>query len=180
MYGDCPYFEAGKGFITGNVKPAYDKQELIYKDFLKELGEAADALTASGDKVTGDIIFQGNIDKWKRFANSLHLRYAMRIVNADPELAKAEAIKAVGQEAGLMQSAADDALIAYTDIQDWASNEFRRNGLAQYGEVAKHILRLISAAHSGNSWTLLPTRGSLYSDVVMTKVRQTIHSDVWI
>lgn len=56
---------------------------------------------------------------------------AMRIVNADPELAKAEAIKAVGQEAGLMQSAADDALIAYTDIQDWASNEFRRNGLAQ-------------------------------------------------
>ena len=55
----------------------------------------------------------------------------MRIVNADPELAKAEAIKAVGQEAGLMQSAADDALIAYTDIQDWASNEFRRNGLAQ-------------------------------------------------
>lgn len=30
-----------------------------------------------------------------------------------------------------MQSAADDALIAYTDIQDWASNEFRRNGLAQ-------------------------------------------------
>lgn len=53
MYGDCPYFEAGKGFITGNVKPAYDKQELIYKDFLKELGEAADALTASGDKVTG-------------------------------------------------------------------------------------------------------------------------------
>ncbi len=131
MYGDCPYFEAGKGFITDNVKPAYDKQELIYKDFLKELGEAADALTASGDKVTGDIIFQGNIDKWKRFANSLHLRYAMRIVNADPELAKAEAIKAVGQEAGLMQSAADDALIAYTDIQDWASNEFRRNGLAQ-------------------------------------------------
>lgn len=131
MYGDCPYFEAGKGFITSNVKPAYDKQELIYKDFLKELGEAADALTASGDKVTGDIIFQGNIDKWKRFANSLHLRYAMRIVNADPELAKAEAIKAVGQEAGLMQSAADDALIAYTDIQDWASNEFRRNGLAQ-------------------------------------------------
>lgn len=131
MYGDCPYFEAGKGFISGNVKPAYDKQELIYKDFLKELSEAAEALTADGDRVTGDIIYQGNIDQWKRFANSLHLRYALRIVHAEPELAKQEAIKAVSQEAGLMQSAADDALIAYTDIVDWASDEYRRNGLAQ-------------------------------------------------
>lgn len=131
MYGDCPYFEAGKGFITGNVKPAYDKQELIYKDFLKELSEAAEALTPDGDRVTGDIIYQGNIDKWKRFANSLHLRYAMRIIKAEPELAKQEAIKAISQDAGLMQSAADDALITYTDIVNWDSDEYRRNGLAQ-------------------------------------------------
>lgn len=131
MYGDCPYFEAGLGFISNNVKPAYDKQELIYKDFLKELSEAVEALTTDGDQVTGDIIYQGNINKWKRFANSLHLRYAMRIVNAEPELAKQEVIKVLGQEAGLMQSAADDALISYTDIFDWASNEYRRNGLAQ-------------------------------------------------
>lgn len=131
MYGDCPYFEAGKGFITGNVKPAYDKQELIYKDFLKELNEAAEALTADGDRVTGDIIYQGNIDKWKRLANSLHLRYAMRIVKAEPELAKQEVVKAISQEAGLLKSAADDALITYTDIVNWDSDEYRRNGLAQ-------------------------------------------------
>lgn len=131
MYGDCPYFEAGKGFITGNVKPAYDKQELIYKDFLKELNEAAEALTAEGDRVTGDIIYQGNIDQWKRLANSLHLRYAMRIVKAEPELAKHEVVKAISQEAGLLKSAADDALITYTDIVNWDSDEYRRNGLAQ-------------------------------------------------
>lgn len=131
MYGDCPYFEAGKGFISGNVKPAYDKQELIYKDFLKELSEAAEALTADGDRVTGDIIYQGNIDRWKRLANSLHLRYAMRIVKAEPELAEQEVIKAVSQEAGLLKSAADDALITYTDIVNWDSDEYRRNGLAQ-------------------------------------------------
>ena len=131
IYGDCPYFEAGKGFITGNVKPAYDKQELIYKDFLRELNEAAEALTADGDRVTGDIIYQGNIDKWKRLANSLHLRYAMRIVKAEPELAKQEVVKAISQEAGLLKSAADDALITYTDIVNWDSDEYRRNGLAQ-------------------------------------------------
>lgn len=131
IYGDVPYFDAGKGFITGNVKPAYDKQELIYKDFLKELGEAVEELDPDGDAVTGDIIFKGNINKWKRFANSLHLRYAMRIVKAEPALAKQEAIKAVSQEAGVMESAGDDALIAYTDLFDWAADEYRRNGLAQ-------------------------------------------------
>lgn len=131
MYGDCPYFEAGKGFITGNVKPAYDKQELIYKDFLKELTEAVEDLDPDGDIVKGDIIYQGNINKWKRFANSLHLRYAMRIINAEPELAKQEVIKVLANEAGVMQSADDDALITYNDIFDWESNEFRRNALAQ-------------------------------------------------
>lgn len=131
IYGDVPYFDAGKGFITGNVKPAYDKQELIYKDFLKELGEAAEALNPDGDKVTGDIIYKGDIAQWKRFANSLHLRYALRVVKAAPELAKQEAIKAVGQEAGLLQSASDDALVAHLDLFDWASDEYRRNGLAQ-------------------------------------------------
>lgn len=132
IYGDVPYFDAGKGFIDGNVKPAYDKQELIYKDFQKELSEAVEALDPDGDEVTGDIIYKGNIDKWKRFANSLHLRYALRMVNAEPELAKQEVIKVLGQEAGLMQSANDDALITYMDIFDWGPpEEYRRNGQSQ-------------------------------------------------
>ena len=132
IYGDLPYFDAGKGFIDGNVKPAYDKQELIYKDFMKELSEAAEALSKDGDKVTGDIIYKGDIDQWKRFANSLHLRYALRMVNAEPELSKQEVIKALGQEAGVMNSADDDALIAYMDIFDWGPpEEYRRNGQAQ-------------------------------------------------
>ena len=131
MYGDLPYFDAGKGVITGNVQPAYDKQELIYKDFMKELAEAVEALDPDQDKATGDIIYQGNVDQWKRLGNSLHLRYALRMVKAAPELSKEEVIKAIGQEAGLLQSADDDALITYLDINDWASDEYRRNGLAQ-------------------------------------------------
>lgn len=131
IYGDLPYFDAGKGAITGNVKPAYDKQELIYKDFFKELSAAVDSLDIDKDAVSGDIIYKGNIDKWKRFANSLHLRLAMRVVNADAELAKQEAIKAVEHTAGLLTSSSDDALISYMNIFDWESTEYRRNGLAQ-------------------------------------------------
>jgi hypothetical protein len=43
-YGDIPYFEAGQGFISTNIQPKYDRQELIYKDILKELDEASAAL----------------------------------------------------------------------------------------------------------------------------------------
>lgn len=56
MYGDIPYFEAEQGYITGNVTPKFDEQELIYKDMHKELLEAEEQLDENADKLTGDII----------------------------------------------------------------------------------------------------------------------------
>ena len=86
LYGDVPYFSAGKGYLDRNFLPAYDDQKLIYADMLKELEEAA----ASFDKsqvipTTADIVYGGNIIKWKKFSYSLMLRLALRINKADPE-----------------------------------------------------------------------------------------------
>ncbi len=62
LYGDVPYFEAGRGYIDNNVLPKFDTQEEIYKDFMKELQIANDSLDASQPiKVTGDIIYNGDI-----------------------------------------------------------------------------------------------------------------------
>ena len=132
LYGDIPYFDAAKGYIDMNAMPAYDEQEFIYKDFMKELSEAVDSLNQTADNLSGDVIFNGDINKWKRFANSLHLRYAMRMVNADPLLAKEECLKAITHEAGLMQSGNDDALIPYLEYYNWDNDEYRRNGQAQH------------------------------------------------
>ncbi|MFA6677240.1 MAG: SusD/RagB family nutrient-binding outer membrane lipoprotein [Bacteroidales bacterium] len=131
MYGDIPYFEAGMGYLSQNLTPDYDSQELIYKDFLKELTETVEALDETKDQVTGDVIYDGDLSKWRKLANSLHLRYAMRIVNVEPELSKSEVIKAVSQEAGLMTSIDDDALIPYEDIFDYDEDEYRRNAISQ-------------------------------------------------
>lgn len=79
----------------------------------------------------GDIIYDGNILKWKKLANSLHLRYAMRMVKADPAFAKQEVSKALHNPGGLISSAEEEALVKYVyDSFDWATMEYRRNGIA--------------------------------------------------
>lgn len=131
MFGNVPYFDAGKGYIDGNFNPAYDSQELIYKDFLKELKESGESFSENGGTVTGDVIYNGDLAKWRRFANSLRLRTAMRLVKVEPELAKETLIDILNSEDGLMLLN-EDALVPYTiDVNDWDAEEFRRNGLSQ-------------------------------------------------
>jgi hypothetical protein len=117
-YGDIPYSEAAKGFLEGISKPKYDKQELIYKDILKELDEASAALDATKTTSVGDILYGGNIVKWKRFGYSLLLRAAMRLTKIDPATAQTYVKKAVA--GGLMQSNADNSVMRHTSLyQNW-------------------------------------------------------------
>lgn len=127
IYGDIPYSESGKGFIDLKTQPKFDKQEDIYNDFLKELKEAYQMLDASKDKVTTEQYFRGDIDKWKRFANSLRLRLAMRLTKINPEKARAEVQSAVAD--GVMQSNNDICLVKYEDVES-SGTEFRGNGLS--------------------------------------------------
>ena len=111
LYGDIPYSEAGKGFITGVLKPAYDSQESIYMNMLAEL-EAGVAQLGAGSLGSSDFIFQGDVAKWKKFGNSLMLRLAMRLTEADPATAEAWAKKAIA--AGTMSSNDDICFIQHT------------------------------------------------------------------
>ena len=79
VYGDVPYSEAGLGYLEGIQTPKFDRQEDIYNDFFVELADAGSKLSASGDNVTGDVIYNGDVNKWKKLANSLRMRFAMRI-----------------------------------------------------------------------------------------------------
>lgn len=88
-YGDVPYSEAGVGFIDGVTKPKYDAQETIYKDIIKELTAASAALDASKPKENADILYQGDVSKWKKLGYSLLLRAGMRLTKVDAALAQA-------------------------------------------------------------------------------------------
>jgi len=94
FFGDIPYSEAGQGYITGNLTPVYDPQQDIYTDMLKELDEAIPQITAN-DFGAGDILYHGDISKWKKFGYSLMLRLAMRLTKADIAMAETYAKKAI-------------------------------------------------------------------------------------
>ncbi len=112
-YGDIPYSEAIKGYAEGITTPKYDPQQSIYADMLKELTEAAAAFNPQkAIPVTADIVYNGDITKWKKFANSLMLRLALRIVKADAVNAKKYIDQAIA--GGLMTSTSDNFIVNYT------------------------------------------------------------------
>lgn len=75
-FGDIPYTDALKG-EDGLNSPAYDKQEDIYLNILNDLKAANDLINASTASVQGDIVYNGNMQRWKRAINSLSLRVLM-------------------------------------------------------------------------------------------------------
>jgi hypothetical protein len=116
QWGDVPYSDALKA-DSGVVSPKYDTQSDIYTGFFVTLKAAANAMAVDvlGDPGLGsaDPIYGGNITKWRRFANSLHARYAMRLVNVNPATADAELKVAFSDAGGVFQSTADNARLMW-------------------------------------------------------------------
>ena len=134
-YGDCPASEAGLGYLEEKYSPKYDTQEEIYFSLLEELSDASAKLDMAADRLTGDVVFGGDVAKWKKFANSLRMRFAMRMCDVNPEVARSEFEAAIADEGGVMTSSADDALIKYMDVafsfgQD-SYSDYRGNALSQ-------------------------------------------------
>jgi hypothetical protein len=107
-WGDIPYSEALKG--NENFGPAFDSQQSIYTDLFKELKEAQ-AQFDGGKNVVGDILFNGNATKWKKFANSLRMIMALRLSKVDPSKGKAEFTAAMAD--GPLASNVDNVKYSY-------------------------------------------------------------------
>ncbi len=111
-YGDIPYFGAGEAFLEGTAFPSYDAQEDIYEDILSELVQASGALNANNDAINQEILYSGNVERWKRLGYSLLLRAAMRLSKVNPGKAEGFVVQAVS--GGLMESNADNAIVRHT------------------------------------------------------------------
>lgn len=112
-FGSVPYTEALDPAIT---LPSYDSQETIYKSVLAILDNASSTFSSSAISFsTGDAIFNGNVDSWKKLTNSLMLRYAMRIVDVDATTASTYIIKA---STNLIASNTENALFTFDSNPD--------------------------------------------------------------
>ena len=87
LYGDIPYTEAFKG--QENMTPKYDKGEDIYKASIADLEMAINEITSGkGDSPeSADIVFHGDMNQWKAFANTLKLRHLIRMSNVTGDMA---------------------------------------------------------------------------------------------
>lgn len=114
MFGPIPYSKAS----SGSFKVEYDSQEEVYKTFFKELDESIDVLTdylTKGNTVVpnaSDIVYEGDVHRWIKFANSLMLRLAIRVRFADNALAKTYAEKAAKHSIGLIENVDQSAKMA--------------------------------------------------------------------
>jgi hypothetical protein len=133
LWGDVPYSGALMGDSTAldtlAVHPAYDPQQAIYDGLFTTLSNAASALEGAPGVLSlggADPIYGGDFGQWQKFANSLHARYAMRIVNVDQAKADAELQAAFNGPNGTFASNADNALLAWPGdgLYDnpWAAN----------------------------------------------------------
>jgi hypothetical protein len=133
-WGDVPYTDA----LKGDPNVSYDTQEVIYKDLLKELTEAVAQFT-TGAPIKGDIIYDGDIAKWKKVANSLRMLMALRLSKVYPgtaEYAATEFKAALAHPAGSIASNNDNFTLNYPggNFRNPYYNMY--DGRKDYGESA--------------------------------------------
>jgi hypothetical protein len=118
LYGDIPYSET----LLDNapINPKYDKQKDVYFALMRKL-KSAGLLIEKGENVDSetDLIFGGDMSKWKKFANTLLIRYAMYMSDAAPDSAKAYLNEIISDPDTypIMESNADNALFHYDGVQ---------------------------------------------------------------
>ena len=111
LYGNMPYTEAARNYAESIFYPIYDTQKDIYDALITEVKDALLLFDTEKPAIKGDIIYNGDITKWKKFGNSLLLRMGMRLSKVDPALAKETIIEAL--KGDVMSSAEDIALIKH-------------------------------------------------------------------
>ncbi len=107
-FGNIPYSEA---LNIDNTQPKYDDAATIYGNLLTRLN-AAIANLSSGDESFGsaDLLYGGDVDLWKKFANSLKLKIGIMMADYDAATSKAAVESAV---AGAFTSNSDNAMFQF-------------------------------------------------------------------
>ena len=127
FYGSAPYSEAYSARYGGTLTPKYDTQKELFTQFYAQLKEATDILV-NGKSVNGvavaqttlgtqDFVYNGDAAKWAKFANSLKLKLAIRLMHVDKTWATEIAKEAAAHAAGFMTSTADNFI--YNQGSEW-------------------------------------------------------------
>lgn len=161
-WGDVPYTDAFKG--SDALNPTYDKQENIYKALIANLKKGRDMLNASTTGPTGDIIYDGDVSKWKKLANSYILQMSLTLYKRYPTpsgYAATEFKAALNNAAGVIETVDDEAWFQYEDISGFR-NPWNANRTPDY-----FLSREFTDAMNGNNTTYNPTSNRIFDERLM-------------
>jgi len=151
MYGDRPFTEASMARYGGTLTPKYDKIEDLYTLWLGMLDNAITTLTTAENQIfphTQDVIYNGDVSKWAKLANSLKLKIAVRLLSQKKEQALTIASDVAAASCGVLDGRDDDFLfnkanaIAKDDgdkVYHW--NQTFLTGMASSQRVVNFMLR---------------------------------------
>ncbi|MFY0653485.1 MAG: SusD/RagB family nutrient-binding outer membrane lipoprotein [Cyclobacteriaceae bacterium] len=119
-FGPIPMTEA---FTDKSKDIAYDSEEQIYTAILNMLKDAGDNMDPAGDNLSSDKLFNGSVDRWIKFANTLRLKIGLRISSGFPALAEQHVREAVSDESMLISSLGDEAGLNWgLEEENWSYN----------------------------------------------------------
>jgi hypothetical protein len=164
LYGPIPFREASNAALKDIGKPKYEKQEDVYKGILDDLEQANQLLGSSSENISGDILYGGDIARWKEFADGLMLRILLRESNRVDPSQQMQEIVGHPDKYPLFSSSDDEAALQY--IADRLDNEspFYRGSNSDYANSTRISESFISELKSINDPRLyvyaLPTPNS--------------------
>ncbi len=171
-WGDIPYSQS----IQGKV-PAYDKQQDIYKGMIAELKSAQSSFTNSG-ALKGDIIYGGNVNKWKKFANSLRVVMALRLSKRFPGAGdySATELKAAIAD-GVIESNDDNCKLVFPGgvfkNPYWSAHDGARDN----GE-SQHLFSILSGFSDGRQAAFGSSTKAVPSGIKEADINSWIKSNV--
>jgi hypothetical protein len=144
VYGNIPYRDALKGL--SNFTPKYDDAKAVYDSLLQKL-DAQVALfdSSKGNFKSGEVIYNGDITKWKKLANSLKLRIGIRMADADP--AKSKQVVEAAVQAGVILTNDDNALFPYLETipDQFPFNEASGAGIPNDYVVSETLVKFMQS-----------------------------------
>jgi len=145
LYDQIPYSEAFAG--KANLNPKFDDGYTIYEDLLKRIDDALSkdfSAKTNTDPGESDFIFQGDMDNWKKFANTLKLKLYLRMINA-------KATEAETKIKDLINSGAE-FLDVDAAVKNFSSTPDKQNPFYAYNIYRLNTTTNLRASKTFTSW----------------------------
>ncbi|WP_455625071.1 SusD/RagB family nutrient-binding outer membrane lipoprotein [Parabacteroides sp.] len=121
-FGPMPF----PAYETAEANPPYKSLKDIYDEYFTELDAAINGFSDSAQPIFSDsgidLVYKNDVSKWKRFANSLRLRLAVRLTEVDREKCITEANAAISSPAGLIVDRVDNAYMPPKADGSWGQD----------------------------------------------------------